>query len=88
MSEKSRKKSEIGYTAASEELEEILQEIESGEIDLDALSEKVRRAAELIAICREKLSGTEAQVKKIVADLAAAADADSMESGDNDKDAG
>jgi exodeoxyribonuclease VII small subunit len=66
-----KKKSESNYAEASAELAEILQEIESGEIDLDALSEKVERAAELLQLCRQKLSATELKVKKIVADLAA-----------------
>jgi hypothetical protein len=30
---------------------------------------KVRRAAELIAFCRERISGAQTQVKEIVADL-------------------
>lgn len=66
-----KKKSELGYAEASAELELILQEIESGEIDLDVLSDKVERAAMLIALCREKLAATESKVKKVVADLAA-----------------
>jgi exodeoxyribonuclease VII small subunit len=72
MSDKNpKKKSEPGYAEASAELELILQEIESGEIDLDLLSDKVERAAMLIALCREKLAATESKVKKVVADLAA-----------------
>ena len=72
MSEKSDKKKkgdEPGYAAACSELETILHEIESGEIDLDVLSEKVERAAGLLAICREKLAATEIKVRKVVAEL-------------------
>lgn len=71
MSDKKKKGSEPGYAEASAELEHILQDIESGEIDLDVLSDKVERAAALIAICRQKLAATETKVKKVVADLAA-----------------
>lgn len=72
MSDKNaKKKNEPGYAEASAELEQILREIESGEIDLDVLSDKVERAAALIALCREKLAGTEAKVKRVVAELAA-----------------
>lgn len=64
------------YAAASAELEQILQEIETGEVDLDVLSEKVERAAALLALCRQKLAATETKVKKVTADLAAAMDQD------------
>jgi exodeoxyribonuclease VII small subunit len=71
MSDK-KKGSEPTYAAASAELEQILHDIESGEIDLDVLSEMVERAAALLAICRQKLAATETKVKKVTADLAAA----------------
>lgn len=62
----SKKKNEPNWSEASAELEQILQAIESGEIDLDALHEKVGRAAELIQLCRDKLGSTELKVKKVV----------------------
>lgn len=71
MSDK-KKGSEPTYAAASAELEQILHDIESGEIDLDVLTEKVERAAALLAICRQKLAATETKVKKVTADLTAA----------------
>mgnify|MGYP006333999291 FL=1 len=47
------------YTDAFEELKEIVSEIEEGEISVDELSEKVKRASELIKICKAKLTSTE-----------------------------
>ena len=41
----------LTYTEAKKELEAIVAAIESGELDLDALTEKVKRASELIAFC-------------------------------------
>ncbi|MBM4060501.1 MAG: exodeoxyribonuclease VII small subunit [Planctomycetes bacterium] len=76
MTDKKKKGDEPTYAAASAELEQILQDIESGEIDLDALTEKVERAATLLATCRQKLAATETKVKKITAELAAAAEQD------------
>lgn len=61
-----RKQNEIRYAEATEELAAILDEIEHGTADVDELSAKVERAAELIRACREKLSGTETRVRKIV----------------------
>ncbi len=59
----------ISYAEAIEELEGIVTEIEEGEITIDTLSEKVKRASELIRICKEKLTATEEDVNKILGDL-------------------
>ena len=58
------------YSQALSDLEKIVEEIESEEIDVDQLSEKVKKAAQLIKFCRTKLKGTEEEVKKAVAELA------------------
>ena len=57
-----------------DELEKILDEIESGEIDLDELSDKVERAATLLSQCRKKLAATETKAKKGTSELEAALD--------------
>lgn len=54
------------YSAAAAELEEILDEIESGTVDIDVLTEKAERAAALIKLCRERLAGTELKVTKVI----------------------
>ncbi len=59
----------ISYTEAMQELEEIVQEIEQGEITIDTLSQKVKRASELIRVCKEKLSSTEEDVNKILEEM-------------------
>jgi exodeoxyribonuclease VII small subunit len=71
MTDKKKKGSGPSYSEASAELETILQEIESGEIDLDLLSDKVERAAALLALCRQKLAATETRVHRVVAEMAA-----------------
>ena len=57
------------YTEAFEELQIIVLEIEQGEISVDELSEKVKRAALLIKICKTKLTTTEEDVNKILKEL-------------------
>ncbi len=57
------------YTQAFEELQQIVTEIEEGHISVDALSEKVKRAAFLIRICKEKLTSTEQDVNDILKGL-------------------
>jgi exodeoxyribonuclease VII small subunit len=61
----------INYTSAFDELQMIVKEIESGDIGVDELSEKVKRASTLIAICKEKLFKTEDDVNQILKDLEA-----------------
>lgn len=57
------------YSDAFEELQRIVAEIEHGEISVDELSQKVKRATELIKICKTKLTTTEEDVNKILKDL-------------------
>ena len=59
-------KKEIKYNDAMKELEGILDGLESERIDVDELSLKVKRAIELIKLCRGKIEDTELEVKKIV----------------------
>ena len=59
----------ISYTEAYEELQNIVSELEQGEISVDLLSEKVKRASELIAICNRKLYATELDVKQVLKTL-------------------
>ena len=60
---------EIRYEAAFKELQEIVNALEEGGISVDDLSEKIKRAVELIRICRKKLSTTEQDVSKILKEL-------------------
>jgi exodeoxyribonuclease VII small subunit len=57
------------YTEAFEELQEIVSEIEQGEISVDELADKVKRATLLIKICKDKLKTTEEDVSKILKEL-------------------
>ncbi|MFI5171814.1 MAG: exodeoxyribonuclease VII small subunit [Chitinophagales bacterium] len=59
----------INYTDAFEELQKIVTEIEDGEISVDELSEKVKRAAILIKICKNKLTSTEEDLNNILKEL-------------------
>lgn len=59
----------MNYTEAKKELETIVAAIESGELDVDALTEKVKRASELIAFCKEKLTKTDKELQKILDDI-------------------
>lgn len=60
---------EIKYTEAFDELQQIVSDLEDGEISVDELSIKVKRASELIKICKKKLVSTEEDVNQILKEL-------------------
>lgn len=62
-------KKEFSFNEAVTEIEKILKNIESGELDLDKLSDSVKRASELIRQCQKKLRTTEEEINSIFKDL-------------------
>lgn len=59
----------VTYKEAITEIEEILEKIENEELDVDELAEQVSRVSALIAICKDKLHKTEAEVEKILNEM-------------------
>lgn len=59
----------ISYTEAKKELVTIVKSIETGELDVDVLTEKVKRASELIAYCKEKLATTDKELQKLLEEM-------------------
>jgi exodeoxyribonuclease VII small subunit len=59
----------MGYSAALAELDDILRELDGDEVDVDVLGARVRRAAELLRICRDRIAGARFEVEQVVAEL-------------------
>ena len=59
----------LGYRNALAELEAILDELEGDAVDVDVLANRVKRAAELISFCRQRISAARLDVETVVADL-------------------
>lgn len=57
-------KKELNYSEAFSKLEELVEQLEDGNIQLDKLTEKVKQANELIAICESKLRDIDKDVKE------------------------
>lgn len=57
------------YEQAIKELEAIVNEIENEEISVDELSVKVKRASQLIVLCKTKLTKTEEEVSKVLEEM-------------------
>ncbi|MBI5540545.1 MAG: exodeoxyribonuclease VII small subunit [Bacteroidia bacterium] len=62
-------KQELTYNKAFAELEKIVACIENEEIEIDNLAKQVKRAAELLAFCKEKLHSSEAEISKIMKEM-------------------
>ncbi|MGQ1908450.1 exodeoxyribonuclease VII small subunit [Marinifilum sp. RC60d5] len=62
-------KKKISYKDAISEIEETIALIENEELDVDELSDKVKRVSELLAICKSKLNNTEKEVEKILNEM-------------------
>lgn len=62
-------KKEESYNEAVEKLRRIVSDIESGDMDVDVLSEKVKEATRLIKLCKEKLYKADEEVKKVLEEL-------------------
>ena len=60
------KEKEVKFEDKVKELEEIINELESGEIDLEDSIEKYTKAMRLVKECDEQLKNIEEQVNKII----------------------
>lgn len=58
-------KKALTYQSATEELQTIVAQLEDNAIGIDALAEKVKRAAELVQFCQEKLRATEKEMDNL-----------------------
>lgn len=59
----------LTYQDALEEIEDILEKIESNELDIDDLAEKVKRVSFLLKFCKDKLQKTNEEVEKILSEM-------------------
>lgn len=66
---------QLTYNQALSELEKILSDLRSDNCDVDRLAERTSRAAELLKLCRSKLTRTETELAKVLEDLDKAIDA-------------
>lgn len=58
-------KEQLNYESAMAELQQIVQQLQEQAVNMDELSEQVKRSAELLAFCREKLRATEMETQAL-----------------------
>lgn len=57
------------YATALAELDQILRELEGADVDVDRLADRVGRATELIALCRERIAHARLRIDEVIAGL-------------------
>ncbi|MDR3297702.1 MAG: exodeoxyribonuclease VII small subunit [Prevotellaceae bacterium] len=59
---------EISYQSALAEVEKIIAQLENNELDVDSMAEAVKRAAELLKLCRQRLCEADEAIEKALAE--------------------
>lgn len=62
--------SELTYAEAFDELRTIIDSMQNDKCDIDRLAEMTKRASALIAECRNRLTATDEEIRKILAESA------------------
>lgn len=57
---------EIKYEDAVKELEAIVRCMENDELDIDALAAQLKRAQQLVTLCKEKLACADKQINELL----------------------
>lgn len=56
----------LTYTQAMKQLQDIVEQLEDNSLDIDELTEKVKKAQELIRFCRDRLYKTDEEIQKLL----------------------
>ena len=59
-------KEEFKYEEAVRQLEDIVEKLENDELDIDSMSENLKKAQKLIKLCKDKLTKTDDEINKIL----------------------
>ena len=57
---------DIKYGEAVRQLEKIVDKMESGELDIDSMAAQLKKAQELVKLCKDKLKRTDADIQKLL----------------------
>lgn len=57
------------YSEAMATIDAILDQIETGELDVDELAARVKQASELLKLCKSKLFNTSKEIEKVLKDM-------------------
>ncbi|ERJ75818.1 exodeoxyribonuclease VII small subunit [Prevotella disiens] len=54
------------YEEALSRLEAIVDKMERGDMDIDTMASELKKAQELIKVCKDKLTHTDEEIKKLL----------------------
>lgn len=57
---------DLKYEEAMATLEQIVARMENNELDLDTMSEELKKAQQLIKLCKDKLTKTDREIRKLL----------------------
>jgi len=57
---------DLKYEEAMATLEQIVAHMENNELDLDTMSEELKKAQQLIKLCKDKLTKTDQEIRKLL----------------------
>lgn len=57
---------DIKYEEAVRQLEKIVDKMESGELNIDSMAAQLKKAQELVKLCKDKLKRTDADIQKLL----------------------
>ena len=60
---------QLKYEEAFAELQAIVRKMENDEFDIDQMTEQLKRAQQLIRLCKDKLTKTDEEIKKILGEV-------------------
>lgn len=58
----------LNYEEAVKQLEEIVEKMESGELDLDSMTTQLKKAQELVKLCKNSLMQTDKDIQGLLED--------------------
>ena len=61
-------KKEMKYEEALRQLEDIVERMENDELDIDQLSDQLKKAKKLVKLCKDKLTKTDAEIRKLLSE--------------------
>ncbi len=87
MTKRTAKTDKLGFEDAIEQLEELIEQIESGEIGLEESLKRYEQGSALIKRCRAILDGAQAKIAELTADADGGLSVDGENQGEVDEDA-
>ena len=61
-------KKEMKYEEALRQLDDLVEKMENDELDIDQLSDQLKKAKKLVKLCKDKLTKTDAEIRKLLSE--------------------